>query len=214
MRINRVQRDFPVSNENNFVGYVSNTIPTNFRQLVLKKLHSFNLTCKCINCREIRDKESNPEKAILRIDKYEASDGIEHFISYNSKDMKYLYGFIRLRFNLNKNNGPFNDDYAYIRELHVYGQVEKVNEKFKNDAVQHIGFGKKLLKQAEKLAWDYGYENIAIISAVGTREYYKKNGYSLKNTYMIKKLSNPHIILDLLIIFIFVSICILCSYKY
>lgn len=215
MRINRVQRDFPVSSKkNNFVGYVSNTIPTNFRQMVLKKLHSYGLTCKCINCREIRDKESNPEKAILRIDKYEASEGIEHFISYNSKDMKHLYGFVRLRFNLKKNKGPFDNNYAFIRELHVYGQVEKVNEKTQSDTVQHMGFGKKLLKQAEKIAWDYGYENIAIISAVGTREYYRKQGYNLKNTYMIKKLSNPHIFQDLSIVIIFILIISLYNYYY
>ena len=54
MRINRVQRDFPVVNDekNNQVGYISNTIPTNFRQMVLKKLHSQGLSCKCINCRD------------------------------------------------------------------------------------------------------------------------------------------------------------------
>ena len=50
------------------------------------------------------------------------------------------------------------------------------------EAVQHMGFGKKLLKEAEKIAWRYGYDNIAIISAVGTRQYYKKQGYTLKNT--------------------------------
>tara|TARA_B100001175_G_C19511578_1_gene644271 strand:- start:2001 stop:3776 length:1776 start_codon:yes stop_codon:yes gene_type:complete len=215
MRINRVQRDFPVSNEkNNFVGYVSNTIPTNFRQMVLKKLHSYGLTCKCINCREIRDNQSNPNEAILRVDKYEASNGIEYFISYNSKDMKYLYGFVRLRFNLDNKKGPFKDNYAFIRELHVYGQVEKVNEKVQTEAVQHMGFGKKLLKEAEKIAWDYGYDNIAIISAVGTRQYYKKQGYTLKNTYMVKELFNPHIFQDLFLVILFILIITLHNYYY
>ena len=48
----------------------------------------------------------------------------------NTEDMKYLYGFIRLSYNNNKKNGPFKtNDMALIRELHVYGSVEKVNEK-------------------------------------------------------------------------------------
>ena len=45
MRVNRVQRDFPMASEkNNNVGYVSNTIPTNFRQLVLKAVSYTHLT--------------------------------------------------------------------------------------------------------------------------------------------------------------------------
>ena len=34
---------------------------------------------------------------------------------------------------------------ALIRELHVYGSVEKVNEKECSERVQHTGFGKRLL---------------------------------------------------------------------
>ena len=76
MRINRVQRDFPVSSvKNDGVGYISNTIPTNFRQLVLKKLSNYGESCKCINCREIKDNKSNPNKAILKVEEYEASEG-------------------------------------------------------------------------------------------------------------------------------------------
>jgi ELP3 family radical SAM enzyme/protein acetyltransferase len=202
MRVNRVQRDFPVASEkNNNVGYVSNTIPTNFRQLVLKELANYGETCKCINCREIKDHPSDPTQAKLMIEEYDASEGREFFISYNTEDMKYLYGFIRLRFNNNNKNGPFKEtDMALIRELHVYGSVEKVNEKEQTSTVQHMGFGKKLIKEAERIAWDNGYSEMAIISAVGTRNYYRKFGYELKNTYMVKELSNPHILLDIALV--------------
>lgn len=202
MRVNRVQRDFPVSsNKNNGVGYISSTIPTNFRQLVLKELSKYGETCKCINCREIKDNHSNPKNAILKVEEYEASEGHEFFISFNTEDMKYLYGFIRLRFNNNTKNGPFKDkDMALIRELHVYGLVEKVNEKENNDTVQHMGFGRRLLKEAEKIAWSNGYSEMAIISAVGTRNYYRKFGYELCDTYMVKSLKNPYIIFETIII--------------
>ena len=39
-----------------------------------------------------------------------------------------------------------------------------------------MGFGKKLIRIAETIAWNNNYHYIAIISAVGTREYYKKFG--------------------------------------
>ena len=201
MRVNRVQRDFPPSNEkNNFVGYVSNTIPTNLRQNVLKELSNYGLTCQCIHCREIKDIESDPTKAKMTVHKYEASEGVEYFISFNTHDLKYLYGFIRLRFNFNKTNGPFpQEDMALIRELHVYGNVEKVHQKMDNKAAQHMGFGKKLIQAAETIAWNNNYHHMAIISAVGTREYYKKFGYKLRGTYMVKELNNPHIWVDIIV---------------
>ena len=55
--------------------------------------------------------------------------------------------------------------------------------------MQHIGFGKRLIYRAESIAWKNGYRKIAIISAVGTRDYYRKMGYHLENTYMVKTLT-------------------------
>ena len=46
---------------------------------------------------------------------------------------------------------------------------------------QHTGFGEKLLKEAEKLAIKKGKDEIAIISGIGTRNYYRKFGYDYKN---------------------------------
>lgn len=189
MRVNRVQRDFPPSNEaNKFVGYVSNNIRTNLRQEVLKELEKEGRTCQCIRCREIKSQETDTSKAIITTQIYPASNGIEHFISFNTPDMKYLYGFIRLRFN-NSNTLDYLKDMALIRELHVYGDVKRVNQKVVDDKVQHIGFGKRLIYRAESIAWKNGYRKIAIISAVGTRDYYRKMGYHLENTYMVKNLT-------------------------
>ena len=53
---------------------------------------------------------------------------------------------------------------------------------------QHTGFGEKLLKEAEKLAIKKGKDEIAIISGIGTRNYYRKFGYERKGPYMAKKL--------------------------
>ena len=53
---------------------------------------------------------------------------------------------------------------------------------------QHTGFGEKLLKEAENLAIDNGKEEMAIISGIGSRNYYRKFGYEKVGPYMMKKL--------------------------
>ena len=71
-----------------------------------------------------------------------------------------------------------------IRELHVYGSMDPVNNH--NNRVQHRGFGKMLIKKAEQIAWEAGYCKIAVISGVGVRQYYAKRGYELEDSYMVK----------------------------
>ena len=99
---------------------------------------------------------------------------------------------------------------AFIRELHVYGSLSKHHEKGNN--IQHKGFGKKLLKESEKIVYNNGINKISIISGVGVREYYEKNGYLLnKNTnYMEKELimynDNTFIFIVFLIVCITISI--------
>ena len=58
--------------------------------------------------------------------------------------------------------------------------------------MQHKGFGKKLVEQAELIAINKGYKKMAIISGTGVRNYYKRLGYELVDTYMIKKLNNSY----------------------
>ena len=91
-----------------------------------------------------------------------------------------LYGFCRLRVDKSNDNFP-----AMIRELHVYGQLVPVGGDKK---VQHSGLGKSLMMEAEKIARNSGAKSIAVISGVGVRDYYRKLGYKLKNTYMVKKI--------------------------
>ena len=71
--------------------------------------------------------------------------------------------------------------------MFVYGPVVKVNDTNKKHS-QHFGFGKKMIKYAENLAMAHSLKKIAIISGVGVRKYYEKNGYVLENTYMVKNL--------------------------
>jgi elongator complex protein 3 len=76
-----------------------------------------------------------------------------------------------------------------VRELHVYGQAVSVGIKEINDSYQHRGYGMKLLREAERIAkHELSVEKIAIISAVGTRQYYRKLGYCQDGPYVSKVL--------------------------
>ena len=102
-----------------------------------------------------------------------------------------LYGFLRLRImesNPDACYEEFSTRTAFVRELHVYGTIQKVGNHNKN-TVQHFGFGKKLLKKAEQLARENNCDKIAIISGVGVRKYYEKHGYrkTTDGKYMVKE---------------------------
>ena len=76
-----------------------------------------------------------------------------------------------------------------IRELHSYGQHLPLHE-HRDDAVQHHGFGQRLMQEAERIAREeFGITRMAVIAGVGVREYYRRFGYALQDTYMVKRLA-------------------------
>ncbi|MEA3398675.1 MAG: tRNA uridine(34) 5-carboxymethylaminomethyl modification radical SAM/GNAT enzyme Elp3, partial [Patescibacteria group bacterium] len=176
VRIIRLIRDIPGES------IIAGNMITNLRQIMQDK----GVKCNCIRCREPRDKQlkitpgQEQVNYKLRIIKYLAAGGEEHFIFYESKDGKILYGFCRLRLS-GSETFSFN---AMIRELHVYGELVPIGS---NKKVQHAGLGKKLMQTAEKIARQNGHEKIAVISGIGVRGYYRKLGYRLHNTYMTKR---------------------------
>jgi len=46
-----------------------------------------------------------------------------------------------------------------------------------------------LLKEAEAIARDNGYQEIAVMSGIGVREYYKRFGYFQVGPFMVKWLT-------------------------
>ena len=111
-----------------------------------------------------------------------------------------IYGFLRLRLtpHAGLTSFPGLKNMALVRELHVYGKSKGVvdweshtqkdtSKQTPNKHTQHHGVGGILLKMAEYQARRQGYHGIAIISGVGVREYYRKRGYVLTDTYMVKK---------------------------
>lgn len=169
VRIIRLIRDIPGES------IVAGNKITNLRQVIQDK----GVLCRCIRCREVKEKKMADWH--IKTTKYKASLGVEHFISAESLDGKTLYGFCRLRIDKSSPIAP-----AIIRELHVYGNLVSVGKK--SGEVQHLGIGKKLMAIAEKIAKDEGLEKIAVISGVGVRDYYRKQGYRLRNTYLEKNI--------------------------
>jgi elongator complex protein 3 len=120
---------------------------------------------------------------------YPSDQAEEHFISYETSDDK-LAGFIRL--SLPYENAPQTDlidleGAALIREVHVYGQSLQVGAE-KQGAAQHAGLGTRLLQQAEVVAKGKGFARLAVISAVGTRQYYLERGFERGELYLVKNI--------------------------
>lgn len=177
VRIIRLIRDIPEES------IVAGNRITNLRQLVKDE----GVECRCIRCREAGRRQFRMEELKLTVHQYQAAEGEEHFLSYTSQDEKILYGFCRLRlpFAPQAAEQPLKGA-ALIRELHVYGKLVSMGEQERK--VQHAGLGKKLMQKAEEVAGRNGYPKMAVISGVGVRDYYRKLGYRLQGTYMVKKL--------------------------
>lgn len=197
IRLNRVVRDIPNPS------IIAGNLITNLRQDLERVMHAKNLYCKCIRCREVRAAQLDASDVVLKERRYRSSGGDEVFLSFETEDEKTILGFLRLRL---RNMEDLHDEFkkgnhfakmnelagaALIREVHVYGVVVGVDEARKGDSdfrPQHLGLGRKLLERAEELAREGGYPRVAIISGIGAREYYRKNGYALEGTYMVKTL--------------------------
>ena len=181
-RLNRIIRDIPSSYISG--GYTEKSV--NMRQLLQVDMKKNGWKCRCIRCREIGNNKVSEEDIQLKKQYYKASDGDEYFISFETDD--YLIGFIRLR--INTNPGTILDilkDCALIRELHVYSNVSCVGGK-NEMSMQHRGYGRRLVEEAEKIATHNNIYKMAIISGTGVRNYYRKLGYELRDTYMVKTL--------------------------
>ena len=182
-RINRIIRD--ISGHYIIAGYPQDF--TNLRQVLKADMIKNNWCCNCIRCREVKGNSVNPDDIKMEIIEYKGNDGDEYFISYESD--KYLIGFIRLRLNYNYDETKIINDLkncALIRELHVYSTLSNVGNNLGKFSLQHKGYGKSLIAKAEEIAKNKGFKKMAIIAGTGVRDYYRKNGYELINTYMIK----------------------------
>ncbi|MFA6104980.1 MAG: tRNA uridine(34) 5-carboxymethylaminomethyl modification radical SAM/GNAT enzyme Elp3 [Patescibacteria group bacterium] len=181
VRISRLIRDIPGQHieEGNRV--------TNLRQVIHEEMKNEGLVCRCLRCREAGHVDLTQIKDLtpkLFLEKYQTAGGTEYFLSFEDKKRQVVFAFCRLRIvSLKNKTAPFP---AYIRELHTYGQLIRIGKKGSQSS-QHQGLGKKLIIEAEKICKKNKIKNLAVISGVGVKDYYKKLGYKPDRTYLVKR---------------------------
>jgi elongator complex protein 3 len=191
IRIMRVQRDIPARL------ILAGVKKSNLRELTKEKLAEQGTKCRCIRCREVGHRTAadgvkpDLEKVKIFTQRYHASDGTEVFISAEDPQNDVLLGYLRLRVPSAKAHRPeiTIQPAAIVRELHVYGPLVPVGRHSAN-AWQHRGLGAELLKEAECITREhFDLKKLLVISALGTRRYYKRFEYERDGVYVSKRLN-------------------------
>jgi len=194
VRIQRIMRDIPATL------IEAGCKNSNLRQLVQDRLKEMDEVCKCIRCREygqfllqkVKKNSTFDEIKLYRLD-YEASKGQEIFLSYENQRENFLVGYLRLRRPSEFAHRPeLNDGKTMIvREIKVVGElVPKDLKPNRYTQIQHRGFGKLLMKNAEKIAFqEFDTKKLAVISGIGARDWFYEIGYKLDGPYVSKRLN-------------------------
>ncbi|XP_061560498.1 elongator complex protein 3 isoform X1 [Phycodurus eques] len=189
-RVYRVQRDIPMPLVSSGVEH------GNLRELALARMKDMGTECRDVRTREVGIQEIHhkirPYQVELVRRDYVANGSWETFLSYEDPEQDILIGLLRLRRCSPQSFRPeLKGGVSIVRELHVYGSVVPVSSRDPSK-FQHQGFGMMLMEEAERIATDeHGSYKLAVISGVGTRNYYRKMGYELEGPYMVKHLHGP-----------------------
>ena len=181
VRVDRLIRDI----SKGWVG--AGSVKTNMRQEVERELIAEGRPCRCIRCREVGGDEFRIMNYELRIKRYMTVGGREVFLSYENEHKLFALLRLRLPDPSEKMLFPELKGAAIVREVHSYGQAVPLSTRREGKS-QHQGLGRLLMEKAEEEAAKNGYKKMAVIAAVGTREYYRKLGYILDGLYMTKDL--------------------------
>ncbi len=181
-RLTRVIRDIPSTD------IVAGNQLTNFRQIVEDELKRQGTRSPDIRAREIRHQQVTADVLHLDEQHYTTSCSEEIFLQYITASRE-IAGFLRLSLPAEPAITPELEQAAMIREVHVYGQSLEIGESAPGVA-QHLGLGKQLIERAAEIAQAHGYAKLAVISAIGTREYYRKRGFADGRLYQIRTLNN------------------------
>ncbi|MEM2740104.1 MAG: tRNA uridine(34) 5-carboxymethylaminomethyl modification radical SAM/GNAT enzyme Elp3 [Candidatus Bathyarchaeia archaeon] len=188
VRIQRIQRDIPAPLIEAGCRF------GNLREYVEAEMEKRKKPCRCIRCREVGHKmlkkgiKPRIEDTVLSRIEYEASRGLEIFLSFEDKVRDILIGYLRLRVPSEYAHREELRGSAIVRELHVYGPMLPVGLKPREEW-QHKSLGRRLLFEAERIIREeYCLSKIAVISGLGVKKYYRRLGYSYDGPYMSKKL--------------------------
>jgi elongator complex protein 3 len=168
-RLTRVIRDFSAHD------IAAGTHTANLREVAERRLAAEGRDCVDIRAREIRGAGFDPSAARLRETRYATSAGEECFLEQTTPDDR-LVAFLRLSLPTRSSFAGELGSRAVIRELHVYGASLPLGAR-RAGRGQHAGLGRALVDAALSRAITSGYAETAVISAVGTRDYYRALGF-------------------------------------
>ncbi|MEP7284403.1 MAG: tRNA uridine(34) 5-carboxymethylaminomethyl modification radical SAM/GNAT enzyme Elp3 [Chloroflexota bacterium] len=181
-RLTRIIRDIPGTD------IVAGNKTTNLRQVAENALAQHGERSHDIRAREIGNLAVTEDDLHLDEVWYATSTGRDVFMQYITAD-RSIAGFLRLSLPVDTDS-PLTDELAgaaIIREVHVYGQALTIGESAPGKP-QHLGLGTRLIERAVEIAQAQGYARLAVISAVGTRAYYRKRGFADGTLYQVRAL--------------------------
>lgn len=171
---------------------------TNLRQMVEQELAAEDVASRVqeIRFREINQQQVHADELTLQDFSYTTAVSDEHFLQWVTTENK-IAGFCRLSLphwnKLTSGECDVSADellvqpgQAMIRELHVYGQALSLGSE--GMSAQHQGLGQKLLAKASSIATEAGYTSLNVISSIGTRAYYRAQGFIDAGLYQQKVL--------------------------
>ena len=178
-RVSRMIRDFSASDI--LAGDKTANLRQETEKAALKLTMQHGEGLREMRIREIIRGAVDPAELTLLEHRFSTSTGEEVFLEWVEPGMR-LVGFLRLSLPARDlpadltAGTPYAPDTALIREVHVYGVVANVGAGAEN--AQHQGLGTQLVERAAAIARDAGFARLAVISAVGTRRYYERLGFS------------------------------------
>jgi len=184
-RLTRIIRDIPGTD------IVAGNQVTNLREVVEAELERSGERSPDIRAREIRLDEVAEHDLQLGELRYPVSTGEEIFLQFITAHRK-IAAFLRLSL---PSEPPLTDELAnaaIIREVHVYGQALPIGDSMPGKP-QHLGLGTRLIERATVIAAERGYLQLAVISAVGTRAYYRQRGFRDGTLYQSRPLPQPNV---------------------
>ena len=171
---------------------------TNLRQMVEQELAAEDVARRVqeIRFREINQQQVRAAELTLQDFAYTTAVSDEHFLQWVTADNK-IAGFCRLSLphwdkltsgacDVSADELLVQPGQAMIRELHVYGQALSLGSE--GMSAQHQGLGQKLLAKASSIAAEAGYTSLNVISSIGTRAYYRAQGFTDAGLYQQKAL--------------------------
>lgn len=181
-RLTRIIRDIPSTE------IEDGNKTTNLREVVEHKLLKENRKNQNIRAREVKSISLKFEDLSLKLTPYSTKVSKEVFLQFVTVKNE-IAGFLRLSLPTSTTNIITDElnDCAMIREVHVYGPSMELSKDSTGQA-QHLGLGSKLIDKAKEIAKEAGFNKLAVISSIGTREYYSKRGFKLHNYYQIAEL--------------------------